>query len=69
MYHFKADKNCNKVNWKDKDIVEVAYPEWNINDVWIDEESSPLTMTITITQNPKTTKLIITEEEYEEADT
>lgn len=69
MYHFKADKNCNKVNWKGKDIVEVSYPEWNIDEVWVDEESNPLTMTITIVQNPKTTKLVITEEEYEEVDT
>lgn len=69
MYHFKADKNCNKINWKGKDIVEVAYPEWNIKEVCIDEESSPLTMTIIMVQNPKTTKLVITEEEYEEVDT
>lgn len=69
MYHFKADKNCNKINWKDKDIVEVAYPEWNIDEVWVDEESNPLTMTITMVQNPRTTKLMITEEDYEEADT
>lgn len=69
MYHFKADKNCNKVNWKGKDIVEVSYPEWNIDEVWVDEESIPLTMTITMVQNPRTTKLMITEEDYEEADT